>query len=398
MGITPGKRYVFVLRENPVYTNTESPEGLRYCLGDDSRKGWQPYWTDITDLPENYLETEDFASLRSLIEVTEADRRTFDVVYTDDMASIRRVTSGQITATQGRLLTPEDEGKNVCVVSEAFLAATGLRLGDSLTLKLGNVLMEQYAPLGAVAVTRGRYAAEWTEQSFTIVGAWQDVGDGAWLDRELYWAYSDNTIFVPSSFLPESCDRENHLFRPAEVSFLVGEAKNILPFEEEGLPMVEEMKLKYEFEDRNWTNLAEKMQQTKTASLIRLLAFGAAAILAVGLTVYLFLIRRKREYAVLRALGSPRQAAARALWLPLIALAVLPVLIGMILARLLSDSAGQGKELLSAFGLSALPSLSPFVYLLAALVVLGLIALACAVYLRGLGRKSPLALMQEKEG
>ena len=70
----------------------------------------------------------------------------------------------------------------------------------------------------------------------------------------------------------------------------------------------------------------------------------------------------------------------------------------MILARLLSDSAGQGKELLSAFGLSALPSLSPFVYLLAALVVLSLIALACAVYLRGLGRKSPLALMQEKEG
>ncbi len=398
MGITPGKRYVFVLRENPVYTNTESPEVLRYCLGDDSRKGWQPYWTDITDLPENYLETEEFASLRSLIEVTEADRRTFDVVYTDDMASIRRVMSGQITATQGRLLTPEDEGKNVCAVSEAFLAATGLRLGDSLTLKLGNVLMEQYAPLGAVAVTRGRYAAEWTEQSFTIVGAWQDVGDGAWLDRELYWAYSDNTIFVPSSFLPESCDTENHLFRPAEVSFLVGEAKNILPFEEEGLPMVEEMKLKYEFEDRNWTNLAEKMQQTKTASLIRLLAFGAAAILAVALTVYLFLIRRKREYAVLRALGSPRQAAARALWLPLIALAVLPVLIGMLLARLLSDSAGQGKELLSAFGLSALPSLSPFVYLLAALVVLGLIALACAVYLRGLGRKSPLALMQEKEG
>ena len=37
-------------------------------------------------------------------------------------------------------------------------------------------------------------------------------------------------------------------------------------------------------------------------------------------------------------------------------------------------------------------------YLLAALVVLGLIALACAVYLRSLGRKSPLALLQEKEG
>ena len=398
MGITPGKRYVFVLRENPGYTNTEFTRDFRYCLGDDSRKDWQPYWTDITEAPENYLETDDFASLRSLIEVTEADKRTFDVVYVGDMSTIRRVTSGQITATQGRLLTPQDAGKSVCVVSEAFLAATGLRLGDELTLSLGNVLMEQYAPLGAVAVTKGRYATEWTEQTFTIVGAWSDVGDGAWLERELYWAYSDNTVFVPVSFLPAGCDTENHLVRPAEVSFLVREAENILPFEEEGLPLVEEMGLKYEFEDRNWTSLAEKMQQTKSASLIRLLAFGAAAVLAVALTVYLFLIRRKREYAVLRALGSPRRAAARALWLPLLILAVLPVLIGMILARLLSDRAGQGKALLSAFGLSALPRLSPLTYLLAALVVLGLIALACAVYLRGLGRKSPLALLQEKDG
>ena len=165
----------------------------------------------------------------------------------------------------------------------------------------------------------------------------------------------------------------------------------------EVLPAVEEMGLKYEFADRNWASLAEKMQQTKAASLIRLLAFALAAVLAVALTVYLFLIRRKREYAVLRALGSPRRAAARALWLPLLALAVLPVLVGMILARLLSDSAGQGEELRSAFGLSALPGLSPLVYLLAAAVVLCLIALACAFYLRALGRRSPLRLLQEKE-
>ncbi len=396
MGITPGRRYVFVLRENPTFTDTARTMEFRYCLGDDSRKGWQPYWTDITDAPENYLETSDFASLRSLIEVTEADRRTFDVVYTEDMAAIRRVTTGQITTARGRLLGPQDAGKPVCAVSEAFLNETGLHLGDTLTLKLGNVLMEQYAPLGAVAVTRGRYANAWAEQSFTIVGAWQDVGDGAWLERELYWAYSDNTVFVPLSFLPGSCDTTDHLFRPAEVSFLVREAANILPFEEEMLPKVDEMKLKYEFADRNWAALAEKMNQTKTASLIRLLAFGAAAVLAVALTVYLFLIRRKREYAILRALGSPRQAAARALWLPLLALAVLPVLLGTVLARLLSDAAGQSGEIVSAFGLSALPSLSPLLYLTAVLGVLCLIALACVLYLRALGRKSPLALLQDR--
>ena len=83
--------------------------------------------------------------------------------------------------------------------------------------------------------------------------------------------------------------------------------------------------------------------------------------------------------------------------LSLVFLAVLPVLVGMLLARLLSDAAGQGEELRSAFGLSALPGLSPLVYLLAAAVVLCLIALACAFYLRALGRRSPLRLLQEKE-
>ena len=109
-------------------------------MGDNTRKDWWPYFTDVTDLPENYLETDEFAELRSLLEVTEADRHTFDVVYTDNMDSIRRVTTAQLAPVQGRFLTPEDEGKPVCVVSEAFLEQTGLHLGDSIDLKLGNVL------------------------------------------------------------------------------------------------------------------------------------------------------------------------------------------------------------------------------------------------------------------
>ena len=75
------------------------------------------------------------------------------------------------------------------MVSEAFLEQTGLHLGDSIDLKLGNVFMEQYAPVGAVAMTKGRYATEWTPASFTIVGSYADVKDGKWLVQELFWAY-----------------------------------------------------------------------------------------------------------------------------------------------------------------------------------------------------------------
>ncbi|MBO4678028.1 MAG: type II toxin-antitoxin system RelE/ParE family toxin, partial [Oscillospiraceae bacterium] len=374
--IVPGRRYVFILREDPT-VDPEEAEGryVLYAMGDDTRKGWWPYFTDITDLPENYLEGEDFAELRSLIRVSEDDRHTFDVVYTDNMASIRRVTQQLITPVQGRFLTPEDEEKPVCVVSEAFLEQTGLHIGDSIDLRLGNVFMEQYAAMGAVAMTKGRYATEWTPASFTVVGSFEDAKDGKWLGRDLFWAYSDSTIFVPVSFLPESCDTENHLFRPGEISFIVGEAKNIPAFEEEGLPLLEELSLSYKFEDRNWPAVANKMEVVKSASLVRLLAFGAAALLAVALTVYLFLVRRKKEYAILRALGCPRKDAATALSLPLLLLAAVSVLAGTAAARLRAGLSGQGSAEAITDGLETLSRMSALGYALAFLGFLCLIGL-----------------------
>ena len=398
MSLEPGRRFVFVLREDPLL-HVEFHEEIQfhYSVGDNTRKDWWPYFTDVTDLPENYLETDEFAELRSLLEVTEADRHTFDVVYTDNMDSIRRVTTAQLAPVQGRFLTPEDAGKPVCVVSEAFLAQTGLHLGDSIDLKLGNVLMEQYAPVGAVAMTKGRYATKWTPASFTIVGSYADVKDGKWLVQDLYWAYSDSTVFVPSSFLPESCDVENHLFRPGEISFIVGEAKNIPAFVDEGLPLVEALGLNYKFDDRNWTAVANKMEVVKTASLVRLLAFGAAALLAVALTVYLFLVRRKKEYAILRALGCPRKDAAGALSLPLLLLAAISVLAGTAAARLRAGMTGQAAPEALSEGLEQMKQMSAPGYALAFLGFLCLIGLVAFLYLNKLGKKSPLTLLQEEK-
>ena len=396
--LVPGRRFVFVLRENPfLHVEFNLEEQFHYSVGDDSRKGWWPYFTDVTDLPENYLELEEFAGLRSLLEVTEADRHTFDVVYTDNMGSIRRVTQQQLAPVQGRFLTPADAGKPVCVVSEAFLEQTGLHLGDSIDLRLGTVLMEQYVPVGAVAMTKGRYATEWTPAGFTIVGSYADVKNGKWLLQDLFWAYSDNTIFVPSSFLPASCDVENHLFRPGEISFLVGEAKNIPAFEEEGLPLVEALGLNYKFDDRNWTAVANKMEVMKTASLVRLLAFAAAALLALALTVWLFLVRRKKEYAILRALGCPRRDAANALSLPLLLLAALAVLAGTAAARLRVGLSGQTSTEALSEGLETLSRMSAPGYALAFLGFLCVIGLVAFLYLNKLGKKSPLTLLQEEK-
>ncbi len=401
-----GRRYVFAVRAAVGGAN----DSLTFYLGDDSLKGWQPYFTDVTDLPENYLETEDFASLRALIQITNDDLHTFDVVYTDDMASIRRVARHQLTASSGRFLTPGDAGDPVCVVSEDFLQRNGLKLGDRVTLRLGNYLMEQYAPLGAVAVTRGRYATQWAEESFTIVGTWKDASDrhwqeqehysvystGSWQDQDPYWAYSDNAIFVPASFLPAGCDTASHAFRPGEVSFLVREASNIGAFTEEGLPQVEALGLRYAWNDAGWPAVAEKLGETKALAGVKLLVFTLAALLAAALTVYLFLLRRRQEYAVLRALGTPRKAAAKALWLPLMALAAFAAALGLGAAWLHSGAAAarSAAEFAEA-GLEVLPEAHMAVYLLGALGLLAAVALLSALCLLILGKRSPLMLMQD---
>ena len=402
------RRYVFVVRAPRGASATD--ERLGFYVGDDSRKNWWPYITDVTDLPENYLEAEEFAPLRELIQVTNDDLHTFDMVYTDDMASIRRVARDQMKLTQGRLLSPEDAGKAVCVVSEVFLERTGLGLGDSISLELGNYLMEQYMPLGALAVNRGRYATEWSEQTFTIVGAWKDISErgwqehenqriyspnGSWQEQDLYWTYSDNAIFVPTSFLPEDCDLENHEFRPAEVSFLVRNAANIAAFAEEGLPLVEALGLKYAWNDAGWPLIADKLEETKALARMKLLILSAAALLAVGLTLYLFLVRRRQEYAILRALGSPRRASAKALWLPLMFLALLSAALGLGVAWLRADAAvAKSAAEFAEAGLEAMPEARWDVYLLGALGLLATVALLSTLYLYRLGKKSPLMLMQ----
>ena len=396
----PGRRYVMVLRnslrERGVSTTTELQDQYpsRYMhmfdVGDDSLIDWWPYFVDITDLPENWLELDEFADLRELIRVTNDDVHTFDVVYGDDMAAQRRVAEGRMVCEEGRFITPEDAGQPVCVVSTDFLAMSGLKVGDSITLDLGNYLSEQYAPLGAVAVTRGRQNTEYTTQTFTIIGAWRDLNEGNHVYRDRFWCWSNNAIFVPSAFLPECRNAERHESKPSEVSFVIDNAEEIVPFMEECLPILEEMGLTYVFSDGGWSQVGPDLMQARTIALVKLLVFGASAVFALVLTVWLFIGRKKREYAIYRALGMPVRGASVQLYIPFLALGGLAAVIGSIAARVFSlwQLAASSAEVVTAH-----TPAGPGLYILGTLgFLLALAALAWGGILL-IRRKSVLELL-----
>ena len=403
--LQPGRRVLLVLRNSavtlPVSPTSEYmgvyPDGYFHVfnIGDDSLIDWWPYVTDITDFPEGWLEEEVYADLRELIRVTGDDVHTFDVVYGDDMAAQRRVAEGRVICQEGRFITPADAGQPVCVVSADVLETYGLTIGDTLTLNLGNYLSEQYAPLGAVASTRGRQSTEYNTNTFTIIGTWRDLNEGAHVYRDRYWCWSNNAIFVPSAFLPECRNAEGHEFKPSEVSFVVGNAEEIIPFMEECLPLVEEMGLSYVFSDGGWSNIAADLIQARSLALVKLLIFSGAALFALVLTAWLFIGRKKREYAIFRALGMPEGEASNRLYIPFQLLGGFATVIGAVAARMLSlrqvSAATQGAEAMH-------PMAEPAMYIFGAvgfLLILALLAWGGILFIR---RKSILELLRSDGG
>ena len=384
--LIPGRRYVFVLRCSAL---EESVIGHEFGMGDDSLANWWPYVTDVTDLPEGWLESDEFSSLRELIQVTDDDLHTFDVVYTDDMAAIRGVAAERIVCEDGRFITSADAGQPVCVVNESVLKSFGLEIGDKLTLRLGNYLCEQYAPLGAVASNRGRYSTQFTEQEFTIIGSWRDLNEGSHVSRDLYWCWSNTAIFVPAAFLPDCVNSASYAPKPSEVSFIVGNAEEIVPFIEYVLPRVEEMGLTYEFSDGGWLNVAEDLMRARDLALVKLLIFSGAAVFALVLTVWLFIGRKKRDYGVFRALGMPKGEASGRLLVPFFLLGLVSDILGILIARLVTQHqlAAPGAAHASASLLLFLGGGLGYLALLSVLAVLGMLIVR---------RKTILELIQEK--
>ena len=403
MALEPGQRYLFVATVCVYGSVTGIGEEANAArdpytyLGDESLYGVCDYITPLEGEPENYLETPKFAGVRRMIEIMEADRYTLDVHYLEDMDSLKRYQDGTLQPTQGRMLTREDslEHNPVCIIPESMAQRQGLEPGDTIRLKLGDTLLEQFVPMGAVGYSDLRYADNWTEQAFTIVGTFTEGGLDRLPSEETFWAFGDNAVLVPLSFLPETADTANHELKPTELSFVIDDADSIIPFRDEVLPRLLDMGYTVCFSDGGWPAVKEQLSQAGSMSLVKLCAFALSAALVLWLTVYLYILRKNKEFAVMRALGCPPGEAKKALLFPLLTLAAPAVLLGSIGAAVYTRYAAErNAEEFAWLGLTMDTSI-PLPILLAgfggSLLLLLLLAWAA---LGSVARKPPLELLQ----
>ena len=298
--------------------------------------------------PDNYLETEAFAGTKRMIDIINADHHTLDVVYTRDTADIQRFNDVKMAITDGRGITPEDDGKEVCVINRWFAMENGLKVGDILSLGLCDKLFDQHAGLGAVAYTDGRYATPVKDVELEIVGIYTDFDTTQQRGVIPYWSYSDNTVFVPLSLLPESANVANVPVKPGAFSVVV-KAQDISAFLKKTAPKIADMGLTMHFSDGGWPLIEKEYLETQRVSLIAIAVLLGAVFAANVLVTYLFILQRKREYAIMRATGCEKWRANRALLLPLMVVAAAAVLSGSVAAwintsRSISVAAAEGAS------------------------------------------------------
>jgi hypothetical protein len=116
---------------------------------------------------------------------------------------------------------------------------------------------------------------------------------------------------------------------------------------------------------------------------------------AIGLTVYLFVMRKRKEYAAMRALGTPRRTANRSLFIPLSVIAALALIVGNILAygfagNAVRDSLAPYTQL----GIEADASVPAFVIAVSVICELTALVVITAFGLHRVGGKAPLELLQ----
>ncbi|MDE7283433.1 MAG: M56 family metallopeptidase, partial [Lachnospiraceae bacterium] len=158
----------------------------------------------LDNVGENYLDTEEFAYYKELIEAINQDLEIYDIVYTSDMRSIPHFNERKMVMDKGRPLTAEDT--DACVVSELFLETYDLTIGDKIDVRLGDRLFPQYDILfGAKSKGNLKRTSNFIdEEELEIVGTYRFVDTMGARVAESDWSYSQSTIFVPGSLLPVS--------------------------------------------------------------------------------------------------------------------------------------------------------------------------------------------------
>ncbi len=317
---------------------------IRYAIPSEQfRKNYRSYPTANWVRNMFPLSYDDVMTIEEYYATVERNFHTSEVVYTSDMALIHKVHSQDMYASSGRLLTAEDSG-DVCVIGADFAELNGLSVGDSITLDLcadtmvhsGKVFgRETPFPTDRDVVSENQLTdrnLENVTKTFEIVGVWSDSD----FDVEDPFTYAMNTIFVPDDCYPWAGQVEPSAL-PSTFSFRLKDPGDVAAMEDELGEELAALGYELSINDGGYAAAKPNLDFMKLTALIGFIGMCLALLLALILITYLFIIRKKKDYAIMRALGTTRGRSNRSLLAALLAMSVVAIAIGAILAGVVAQ-------------------------------------------------------------
>ena len=224
---------------------------------------------------------------------------------TNDMKMIPLFARGKAKTYEGRVLTPSDMGKNVCVISNGLAQRNRLSVGDTIHLSLADGSYTIHGLTHAegwetgeqgdndAPLTYGAY------EEYEIVGIYSQAGIR--MENALYFTYND--IFIPAEKGTEA-----EIIKPYTFSFKVP-GPDYQNFLAEYEPVLTDAGYTLVVEDTGWDDVKESFYTMQTRRQLMLLCAGAAFAAAVIVFAILLNAHCRYEYGLRRLLGAKKGEA-----------------------------------------------------------------------------------------
>ena len=292
-------------------TTFDSPEYMRrwhernggtISTVDENRYILIPEGVDSEVYIDDFL---DSTGLDTMLQRQLRNRNAATVRRTQDMKMIPLFAKGKAKTYEGRVLTPADMGKKVCVISSALSQRNRLSVGDTIKLSLA----EGSYTIHGLAHAEGWETGEQGDddepltfgayEEYEIVGIYTQAGRRT--QNALYFTYSD--IFLPAE---EGTGAE--IVKPYTFSFKVA-GPDYQNFLTEFQPVLDEYGCTLVVEDTGWDDVKESFYTMQTRRQLMLLCAGAAFAAAVLVFAILLNAHCRYEYGIRRLLGASRPEA-----------------------------------------------------------------------------------------
>lgn len=290
-----------------------------------------------------------------------------DDLYTlrlvSDMNMVLPVANENMFLLEGRWISEDDFGKDLCLISSDLAKKHNFKLGDKLDLELSSDIYKSYN--GYVSafpsmLDEGKYDFD-EARVFEVVGIY-DFSDLNIENSPMLFSLND--IFIPK-FKEEL---NTSFVTPHNLSLKIG-VDNIASFEEELLPEIEKAGYKVVSADNNWSKVESSFDLIKK-SMVKNLIYGLAiGIVGIFILVFVNTTLNKNEYVLRRIFVGDKNHINQSLKLSLIVALCIGFVIALGLIFGFADKLLSNKDMILIF--------NKFDYLI--LLLAGLVFLAIAL-------------------